>query len=173
LHSACEPANPTAQSLGSWVDEGTVRNDRKYLATPEHERPVKKERPMKPKTPKPMYTVDDRATLIRHKSRVLKAVKHWIEAERMVLTEIEHVLHEAGKQLFQARELMKKIPIPTRKPEELLLPTRPDASKWGDFTPNPDYWAEWLARWIGVCLPAQEDLQIEVLRETSLRARSG
>jgi hypothetical protein len=120
-----------------------------------------------------MYTVDDRATVIRHKGRVLKAVTHWIEEERMVLNEIEHVLHGAGRQLLQGRELVKGMPIPTKRPEELLLPTRPNTSKWGDFIPNPDYWAEWLARWLAVCLPAQEDLQIELLRETSLWARSG
>jgi hypothetical protein len=79
------------------VDEGTVRRDRKHLATPGHDRQVKKERPKKPRTPKPMYMVDDRASVIRHKGRVLRAVKHWIEEERMVLNEIEHVLHEAGK----------------------------------------------------------------------------
>lgn len=153
------------------VDEGTVRRDRKYLAIPERERPAKIERPKKPKA-SPMYTVD-RTTLIRHRGRVLKNVKHWIAEERMVLNEIEYVLHEAGRQLLQGRELVKGIPIPVKRPEELLLPTRPNTSKWEGFTPNPDYWAEWLARWLAVCLPAQEDLQIEVLRETSLWARSG
>jgi len=36
-----------AKELG--VDEGTVRRDRKFLATPENERPVKVPRPKKPK----------------------------------------------------------------------------------------------------------------------------
>jgi hypothetical protein len=145
------------------------------LATPGHDRQVKKERPRKPRTPKPMYAVDDRATVICHKERVLRAAKRWIEQEHMVLNEIEHVLHEAGKRLFQERELVRTIPIPMKKPEELLLPTRPDTSNRGDFILNPDYWANWLARWLGVCLPAQEDLQADVLRETSLwaRARAG
>lgn len=154
------------------VDEGTVRNYRKYLATPEHERPVEKERPTKLKTPKPMYTLAD-SSLIRQKMRVLKAVAAWIKEERMVLNEIEYVLHEAGKQLFHSREVVKRIPIPTAKPEDLLLSTRPNPSKWGDFIPNPDYWAEWLARWVAACLPAQEALQSELLQEASLRARSG
>lgn len=155
------------------VDEGTVRRDRMYLATPEFERPVKKERSKKSKVSKPMYTVDDHASLIRQKGRVLKAVGNWITEQRMVHNEVEHVLHEAGRQLFQGGELVKGIPIPIKRPGELLLPTRPDASKWGDFVPNPDYWADWLARWLAVCLPAQEELHAELLRETSLWARSG
>ena len=98
-----------------------------------------------------------------------------LEEEHMVLNEIEHVLHEAAKRLFQERELVRRIPIPMKKPEELLVATCPAPSDWGDFIPNPDYWANWLARWLAVCLPAQEDLQAEVLRETSLwaQARAG
>lgn len=156
-----------AKELG--IDEGTVRNDRKYLAIPEHERPVKQEQIRKPK---PMYTVDDPASLVRYKCRVLKAVKHWIMEQHMVLDEIEHVLHEAGKRLAQGREFFRRIPTPLQKPEELLLPMRPDASTWGDFIPNLDYWAEWLARWLAVCLPGQDGLHDEILRETSLWARA-
>ena len=39
-----------AKELG--VDEGTVRRDRKFLATPENERPVRVPRPKKPKESK-------------------------------------------------------------------------------------------------------------------------
>jgi transposase-like protein len=65
-----------AKELG--VDGATVRNDRKYLATPEHERPVKQERARKPKIPAPMYTVDDPASVNRQKGRMLKVLKRWI-----------------------------------------------------------------------------------------------
>ncbi len=54
-----------AKEIG--VDEGTIRRDRAYLATPEHERPPKRERTMKAKTPKPMYTVEDLASVMRQK----------------------------------------------------------------------------------------------------------
>jgi hypothetical protein len=154
-----------AKELG--VDEGTVRNARKYLATPEHERPVKQERARKPKIPAPMYTVDDPASLVRHKSGVLKKLKRWIAEQHMILDEIEHVLHDAGKRLFQGREFVKRIPLRTQKPQELLIPTRPNPAKWDDLVPNPDYWAEWLARWLAVCLPGQDDLYDQILRETS------
>lgn len=159
-----------AKELG--VDEGTVRRDRKYLATPEHERPIKIERPKKSKTPKPMYTLEDPASLVRQKGRVLKVLKHWITGQHMVLNEIEHVLHEAGKRLFFGRELVKRIPIPTEKAEELLSLARPNIAKAGDVVPDPDYWSEWLARWLAVCLPAQEKLHDEILREISLWARA-
>ena len=78
-----------------------------------------------------MYAVDDRATVICHKERVLRAAKRWIEQEHMVLNEIEHVLHEAAKRLFQERELVRRIPIPMKKPEELLVATCPAPSGWG------------------------------------------
>ena len=152
------------------IDEGTVRRDRKYLATPEHERSVRKERPRKIKAPVPMYTLGDAASLIRQQRRVLKVLKQWITEQRMVLKEIEYVLDEAGKQLFRGREFVKSFPIPTRKPEELLALVRPDSSKWADRE-APDYWAEWLARWLAVCLPAQQELHEEIQRETSLWAR--
>lgn len=153
------------------VDEGTVRRDRKYLATPERERPAKKERLRKSEVAKPMCRLDDPESLVRHKGRVLKAVTNWIAEQPMVLDEIEHALYEAGKHIVQGRGLVRMPPIPTRRPEQLLLLTRPDPAKWGDFIPNPDYWAEWLARWLVVCMPAQDKFYDEILQETSLWAR--
>jgi transposase-like protein len=158
-----------AKELG--FDEGTVRRDWKYMETPEHQRPVKKERVWKARLPMPMYTTTDHASLAHHKGRVLKAVRQWITEQHMVLNETEHVLHEAGKQLLQHKEAVRSLPIPTKKPEELLVSACPDRSKWGDFIPNPDYWAEWLARWLALCLPAQEHLHDEILREASQWAR--
>jgi transposase-like protein len=78
------------------IDEGTVRRDRRYLATPIHERPIRKERPRKIKVPVPIYTLDDRATVIRQKRRVLKVLKQWITEQRMVLYAIEEVLDKAS-----------------------------------------------------------------------------
>ena len=34
------------------------------------------------------------------------------------------------------------------------------------------FYAEWLARWLACCLPGEEELQDEVLRQISIRARS-
>lgn len=44
-----------------------------------------------------MYTVEDLATVMRQKGRVVKAAKHWTMEQGMVLNEIESVIHEAGK----------------------------------------------------------------------------
>ena len=68
------------------VDEGTVRRDRKFLDTPEHLRPVKKERPKKVK---PAYDPDDTASLELHFQRMSRALRLWIAEEKMVLNEIE------------------------------------------------------------------------------------
>lgn len=150
------------------IDEGTVRRDRKYLATPEHERSVRKERPRKIKALVPMYTLGDAASLIRQQRRVLKVLKRWITEQRMVLKEIEDVLDEAGKRLFRGREFAKSFPIPTKNPEELLALVRPDSSKWADRE-VPDYWAEWLAR----CWPSACRRNKSSMRRYSVRRPSG
>lgn len=141
------------------------------LKTSEHERTSKLQRTTKTKTPKPMYTVEDLATVMRQKGRVVKAAKHWTMEQGMVLNEIESVIHEAGKRLFVSREFVKTIPVPTQKPDELLIPSRPDTRSCGDFIPNPDYWAKWLARWLALCLPGQQQLYDQILRERSQWAR--
>jgi transposase len=51
-----------AKELG--VDEGTVRRDRKFLATPENERPMRVPRPKKLKEPKKGKSV--RSLLLRN-----------------------------------------------------------------------------------------------------------
>jgi len=150
------------------VDEGTVRRDKKFLETPEHLRPVKKERPKKPKKVKPAYDPVDTTSLELHFQRMSKALRLWIAEEKMVLNEIEYVLHEAGKRLYLGRDRVSAIPVPTESPSEFMSVTRPDGSVWRDFIPNPDFWADWLA----FCLPRQHELHRRLLRETSLWARS-
>ncbi len=159
-----------AKDLG--VDEGTVRRDRKFLATPKHLRPVKKERPKKPKKVEPAYNPDDPDSVERHFRRVSKALNVWIAEERMVLNEIEYVLHEAGKRLYFGWGKVKDLPVPAQRPAELLPVARPDGAAWGDFIPNPDFWADWLARWMALCLPRRHELHQRLLKETSLWARS-
>jgi Helix-turn-helix domain len=154
------------------VDEGTVRRDRKFLETPKHLRPVRKERTKNPKRVKPAYNPDDNASLELHQRRMPKVLRLWIAEQKMVLTEIEYVLHEAGKRLYLGRDLISNIPLPTQRPAELMAIARPDGSVWGDFIPNPDFWADWLARWLALCLPREHALHERVLRETSLWARS-
>jgi hypothetical protein len=154
------------------VDEGTVRRDKKFLETPEYFRPVKKERSKNLKKVKPAYDPDDTASLELHFQHISKALRLWIAEENMVLNEIEYVLHEAGKRLYLGRDLVSGIPEPTESPSKLMIVTRPDGSVWGEFLPNPDFWADWLARWLARCLPRQHELHQRLLKETSLWARS-
>ena len=160
-----------AKELG--VDEGTVRRDKKFLERTKHLRSAKKNRPKKPKTVKPAYDPDSTASLELHLQVMSKAIRLWIAEEKMVLSEIEYVLHEAGKRLYLGRDRVSGIPVPTQGPSQLMSGTRPGGSEWGDFLPNPDYWAAWLARWLACCLPPrQHELHQRLLRETSLWARS-
>ena len=108
----------------------------------------------------------------RHSRRLSKVLRLWIVEERMVLEEIEYVLHDAGKRLYVGRLSIGHLPMPTKSPAELITLTRPDGAVWGDFVPNPDFWAEWLARWMAFCLPRQHELHQKLLKETSLWARS-
>lgn len=154
------------------VDEGTVRRDSKFLTTPLEQRPVKKGRPKKVKRVLPTYDPDDAASLELHVRRVLKELKLWIEDERILFAEIEDVIDGASKLLHvRRRYLRSQIAVPTEKPKDLLLGVRP-APAPDEIIPNPDFWARWLARWLALCLPDQEELQTKVLRDTLVWARS-
>ena len=76
----------------------------------------------------------------------------------MMRDEIEHVLHEAGKKLVSGKELPH--PYKCRRSycfHHVRVP------RSGGVRPDPDYWAEWLARWLAVCLSAQDELCGEIL----------
>jgi hypothetical protein len=154
------------------VDEGTVRRDRKLLKTPKPLRPVKKERQKKPKKLEPSYEPDDPTSVERQFRHVSKVLRLWITEERMVLDEIEYVLHEAGKRLYFGWRAVQGLPVPTQSPAELLPLVRPNRATWDDLLPNPDYWADWLARWMALCLPRQHEPHQRLFKETSLWARS-
>lgn len=155
------------------VDEGTVRRDRKFLATPEHERPIKAERPKKPKRIRPAYHPDDIASLELHVRRMLKVLKAWITEEGVLITEIEDILHGASKNLYLHRDsLCERIQVPTQSPKDLIPVARPTPLSEDELIPSPDYWARWMARWLAICLPGQEELQKRLFHEVSLWARS-
>ena len=155
------------------VDEGTIRRDRKFLATPEHERPVKAPRPKKPKKARPVKELDPAEFRRRHVKNMLSVVQAWIEEQRLVLTEIEYVLHEAGGHLHQGRRFVDRLPDSPHPPAELLRMTRPNHEVEDCMPARLEYCVRWLARWIACCLPREEDLQDHLLREISLWARSG
>jgi transposase len=154
------------------VDEGTIRRDRKFLAIPEHEWPVKAPRPKKPKKVRPAKVLEPAEVSRRRFENMLDVVKHWINEQGFVLTEIEYVLEEAGKRLYQGRNIVRGLPDSPHSPAELLSMTRPN-HEVEDYMPvRLEYCVDWLARWIACCLPGDEARQDQFRREVSLWARS-
>jgi chromosome partitioning protein len=74
------------------VDEGTVRRDRKFLATPENERPIRVARPKKPKEPKKEKPVRE-LTLEERRQQdwqlMLTVVQLWITQEGLIPPDLE------------------------------------------------------------------------------------
>ena len=160
-----------ARELG--VDEGTVRRDRKAAAAPPAERPIQTEVPLKPEKIRLYYNPTYPAYGPVHARRVLKAIKIWFPEEPLVLPDIEHILHEAGKLLHEYRSHADMLPAPTTSPTDLIEATKPTYVV-EDFMPAKlGFYADWLARWLASCLPRDEALQDWVLRETSIWVRSG
>jgi transposase-like protein len=159
-----------AKELG--VDEGTIRRDRKFLATPENERPVKVPRRKRPKKEPPVRELSPDQRLRRRLQHLLAVAQLWINQEGLLLPHLEFVLHEAGKRLYQHRHSLRQFPVPVKSPDELLSLTRPTYAV-EDYMPSKlGFYADWLARWLACCLPREEELQNEILRQTSIWARS-
>jgi hypothetical protein len=152
------------------VDEGTVRRDRKFLETPETERPIrapqsKKERPVRELSP------DEHRRQRLH--NLLVVVQRWITQEHLFLSDLElFVLPEADKRLYQHSHSLSQLPEPFKSPDELLSLTRPTYAVEEYMPSKLEFYADWLARWLACCLPREEELQDEVLRQISVRARS-
>ena len=156
------------------VDEGTVRRDRKDLPAPVKQQPAKTSeiRSGKPQTVLPARNHEVVKSRDLDTQSMIEAVKHWIKEEYMVLEEIEYVLHGVRKRLYFGRHAALSLPVRTEKPSELLAVARPRNRDQDEIIPNPDFWADWLARWLALCLPRQEEVQEEVLQQTALWARS-
>jgi transposase len=92
------------------VNEGTVRRDLKFLATPESKRPVKKPRPKKPKKVPPIKELNPAELRQRHMQEMLETVQYWIDDQGLFSPNIEYVLDEAGKKLHWDRELVNRLP---------------------------------------------------------------
>lgn len=168
-----------AKEIG--VDEGTIRRDRKALSPSEGRegpqspsigprKPPKKLRKLA--RPLPVYNPAPEKSQKLDARIVINAIKLWIEEEHMVLEEIEYVLHEAAKRLHFGREVVRSIPASSKSPSELLERARPVNRDKDEIVPGPDFWADWLARFLALCFPRQEELRNEILRKTGVWARS-
>ena len=154
------------------VDEGAVRRDRKFLSASVAS---VKTRSIRSNEPRPVSSADNPGGAENgdlQMQSIFEAVKHWIKEEGMALVEIKYVLHRAGERLCSGREAVRSLPAPTMKPSELIAVARPRNRDKDEIIPNRDFWADWLARWLALCLPRQEELQEELLQETSLWSRS-
>jgi hypothetical protein len=90
----------------------------------------------------------------------------------MVLLEVEDVVEVAGKLLYGDRHAQKYIRVSSRSPSELLVEARPPQMVEDDMGIKLEFCALWLARWLALCLPREEQLQDEVRRQISIWARS-
>lgn len=154
-----------AKELG--VDEGTVRRDRQFLATPEHERPIKLQRGKPRRRRYDLRSADGQE---RHIRRVLRVAKPWILQQDLILSQVEYVLSEAGKLLYRSSPPGSL--TSTMSPAELLLPTRPPWNP-GEYVPDKlRFYSQWLARWLFCCFPREERLRDEVLKQISAWART-
>jgi hypothetical protein len=90
----------------------------------------------------------------------------------LVLLEIEDVLHEAGKLMYGDKALVMRLPDRPETPSELLALAKPRRVKEECMSAKLGYCAEWLAHWLASCLPREEEVRDEVLRELSIWARS-
>jgi hypothetical protein len=168
--SAGKSNRAIAKELG--VDEGTIRRDRKFLATPENERLIKLPRPTKPRKVHPVREADPAELRRQYLQDMVEVLQHWIGGQGLVLPDIEYVLDKAGKHLYEGRGFVRRLPESPHNPVELLPLTRPNHVIEDHMPAKLDYCAEWLARWLACCLPREEELQDEVRRLTSKWARS-
>jgi hypothetical protein len=156
-----------AAELG--VDEATVRRDLRFLAVPVEERRVTP--PKKPPSERPLRTLSPDKLRKRRMKELLKVSQSWIVAQTAVLSDVEYILDKTGKLLYGYAHALRNIPISPSSPSELLARARPKKAAEDDVS-GLEFLGDWLARWLVLCLPGEEELQDDVLRETSIWARS-
>ena len=103
---------------------------------------------------------------------LFEAAQRWIHEQGLVLVEIESILCHASKLLdrYQGRLRVEKVPPDLRTPYELLAWTRP--GRWKDDVTGLEQYAHWFARWLVLCLPADQDLQDAVCCVILVQAKS-
>jgi hypothetical protein len=153
-----------ARELG--CDEKLVRNDRDFLSTPVEDRPVKK-----PKKVRSVRQLSPEEIHDRRLKQLLAAADRWVAKERLQLNQVEYAVHEAGRLLYEAKFVLKNAPVRSGTLFELFAQVKPIETAEDYDAGGLDYWAKWLECWLAVSLPGDEDMQDEVLREISKRAR--
>ena len=152
-----------AKEMG--ISDGTVRGDRKWLARSMDKCPA-------PKANNPKTAIEPRinkpyapSNVAQHRARMLAVAKQWLVQVGVVLADVDWIVIETSKQLSLYRIEFSNLGPPTKSPEFLLAFLRP-IRKVGDYMPEKLYFLrDWLAVWLGNCLPGQETAQEEMLVE--------
>jgi hypothetical protein len=107
-----------------------------------------------------------------HLVALFETAQRWIIEQGLVLGEIEYILGQTGKLLglYRGRLTAEELPPSLRTPYELMVWARPERAK-EDVTGLEQY-SQWFARWLVLCLPADQDLQDAVCCVILVQARS-
>jgi hypothetical protein len=107
-----------------------------------------------------------------HLLALFEAAQRWIIEQGLVLVEIEYILGQTDKLLEQYRGRLTPgaLPESLRDPYELMVWARPERAE--DDVTGLEQYAHWLARWLVLCLPEDEDLQDAACCAILIRAQS-
>jgi transposase-like protein len=144
------------------VNEATVRRDRTYLETPAEQRPVKG-----PKKVRAVPQLNREELLGRRFREIYRLAQSWVAKAYLNQTDIDFVLNEAGKRLYMGKAFVARFPDRPEPPFEVLEFARPRRIPENDMAAKREYCADWLARWLAMCLPREEEVRDEVLRSLS------
>jgi hypothetical protein len=108
----------------------------------------------------------------RRLKQLLETAQLWIIEQGLILPDIEYVQDRPGKLLYLHRIALRRVPVRVGTPDELLMLVRQKEAVENYKPAKLEFWANWLARWLASCLPGDEELQDELLREFSKWARS-
>jgi hypothetical protein len=159
------------------VDEATVRRDRKLLE--EQERKVSellkqkqtrearaslRQKIVLPKKP-PSKPTRKLARQSSNLGQIDSIAQVWAMGQNLTLADFRVVIDGAAKTLFEWKESADAVSQLDKTPEELLTWSRPQEtiSEEEGGPARIHFCVDWLARWMALCFPAQEELQDRAL----------
>ena len=118
------------------------------------------------------------ATEIQHSAAdprlraLLETAQGWLLEQGLILAEVECVLCLASRllHLYRGHLTVERLPTSLRTPYELMAWARPERGE--DDATWFEHYANWVARWLVMCLPGEEDLQNAVCCVILIQARS-
>ncbi len=103
---------------------------------------------------------------------LLETARSWTLEQGLILAEVECVLCLASRLLhmYRGRLTAERLPASLRTPYELMAWARPERAE-NDVT-GLEQSAHWIARWLVLCLPGDQDLQGAACSVILVQARS-